>query len=48
LLMALKALDPDLAAPLFTTPTGWGILAAGAMLELIGGLMIRRIVDIEL
>jgi len=48
LLMALKALDPDLAAPLFTTPAGWGILAAGAVLELIGGLMIRRIVSIEL
>ena len=48
LLMALKALDPDLAAPLFCTPAGWGILAAGAVLELIGGLMIRRIVSIDL
>jgi tight adherence protein B len=48
LLMALKALDPDLAAPLFTTPAGWGLLAAGAVLELIGALMIRRIVSIEL
>ncbi len=48
LLMALKALDPSLADPLFSTPAGWGMLAAGAVLELIGGLMIRRIVSIEL
>jgi tight adherence protein B len=48
LLLALRAIDPDLAAPLFSTPMGWGILAAGAVLELMGALMIMRIVSIEL
>jgi tight adherence protein B len=48
LLLALRAIDPELAGPLFSTPEGWGILGAGAVLELMGAMMIRRIVSIEL
>lgn len=47
LLLALQALDPDLVAPLFTTPTGWLLLGAALMLELVGILVLRRLVDIS-
>ena len=47
ILVSLNILDPDLVSPLFHTGLGLAILLAGAVLELLGALMIRRIVDID-
>ena len=47
LLLALQALDPSLTAPLFGTPKGWALLAAGLVLEGLGVLVLRRIVALE-
>jgi tight adherence protein B len=40
-------LRPDLVAPMFEGPFGYGVVAAVALLEAIGFLLIRRIVGID-
>ena len=47
LLLALQAMDPGLTAPLYSTPKGWALLAAGLLLEVLGVLVLRRIVALE-
>ena len=47
LLMALELIDPDMVSPLFTTPQGWGMLAAAVVLEAMGVMVLRTIVRIE-
>lgn len=47
LLLVLHLMDPQLVAPLFSTPTGWVLLALAALFEGAGVLLLRRIVDIE-
>lgn len=47
LLLALHLMDPELVAPLFSTPTGWVLLGLGALMEGAGVLLLRRIVDID-
>ena len=47
ILAALWVLDPDLVRPLFTTGTGWAILAVAVAMESIGAFLISRIVAIE-
>lgn len=44
--IALALLNPAAMAPLWQTPAGWAVLAAMAMLETVGIIMIRRIVAI--
>lgn len=41
-------MDPSLMAPLVTTPGGWGILCAAAVLESIGFLWIRQLLRLEI
>ena len=49
LLMAvLDGMEPQAMAVLWHTPAGWAVLAAVAILETAGVLMIRRIVDIDI
>lgn len=45
---ALEWLDPDSMALLWATPAGWGVLATVVVLELVGVLFIRRIVNIQI
>jgi tight adherence protein B len=40
-------IDPKFIAPLFSQTLGWIILAITLTLQIIGGLMIRRIVKIR-
>jgi Flp pilus assembly protein TadB len=40
--------DPLWMQPLFTTLSGWLTLAAVAVLELLGFLLIRKIIDIRI
>jgi len=47
LLLALQCLDPSLTEPLYGTPKGWALLAAGLVLEGLGVLVLRRIVTLE-
>ena len=47
LLLALELIDPDMVAPLFTTPQGWGMLAAAVVLEAMGVMVLRTVVRIE-
>ncbi len=41
-------MDPSLMVPLVTTPGGWGILCAAAVLESIGFLWIRQLLRLEI
>jgi tight adherence protein B len=43
----LVVIDPTFVAPLFNQPLGWLILVTMLTLQIIGGLMIRRIVKIR-
>ncbi|MEW6516427.1 MAG: type II secretion system F family protein [candidate division FCPU426 bacterium] len=47
LLLILAVLDPPLITDFLRHPLGWVILAAGAVLELVGAFFIRQIVNIE-
>lgn len=47
LLWVLTALEPEAMRPLFTTRSGWAVLAVLIVLETLGFLLIRRIVRIE-
>jgi tight adherence protein B len=42
-----SVISPGYMQPLFTTPIGWAMLAAGGVLELIGVLLIKKILSIE-
>jgi tight adherence protein B len=44
----LFQMDPAAMRPLVSTPAGWAALAAVAVLELVGALLIRRIVRIDI
>jgi tight adherence protein B len=44
----LFQMDPEAMRPLLATPAGWAALAAVAVLELTGALLIRRIVRIDI
>jgi tight adherence protein B len=44
----LCVLDPASMQPLFTTPVGWTVMAGVALLLLLGGFFIHRVVSIEL
>lgn len=43
----LHHLDPQSMQALWTTPTGWAVIATVLLLELVGVLFIRRIVNIQ-
>lgn len=45
--LALVAIEPEAMEPLFVTWQGWSVLAVVAGLEMIGLLMIRRIMSID-
>ncbi|MDX3895761.1 type II secretion system F family protein [Pusillimonas sp.] len=47
LALVLDRLDPQTMALLWHTPAGWAVLAVVGVLELVGVLLIRRIVDIQ-
>ena len=48
LLFALTALDPSMMNAFFTSPIGIGVLVMVGMLEIIGFLVIRKIVNIDI
>jgi len=43
----LTMMDPEAMAMLFSTPAGWAVCAAVLVLEMVGFLLIRRIVNVE-
>lgn len=47
LMLALSYMQPDAMAPLFNSLIGWCVLAVIGVLELIGFLMIKKIVTID-
>lgn len=47
LLIMMQLIAPDFVSPLFTTPIGWLVLLISALLLIIGGFIIYRIVKIE-
>ncbi len=47
LMWVLAGLEPEAMRPLFTTPIGWAVLGVIAALELVGFLLIRKIVSID-
>jgi tight adherence protein B len=47
MILMFVIIDPTFVAPLFNQPLGWLILIAMLTLQIIGGLMIRRIVKIK-
>jgi tight adherence protein B len=47
LALVLTFMEPEAMKPLFTTWVGYGVIAAVAVLEFIGALLIRKIVNIE-
>ena len=48
LLWVLNRMEPAAMSQLWTTPLGWGVLAAVLVMEFIGVLLIRRIVAIDI
>lgn len=48
LMILLSLIDPNHMAPLFTTIPGYVMLAAMLILQMIGGLMIKKIVTIKI
>lgn len=48
LLWVLARLEPDAMALLWSTRLGWGVLAAVLVMEIIGVVLIRRIVSIDI
>lgn len=47
LLLGMFYLDPDLIRGFLRHPLGWAMLAAGLVMELVGALIIRKIVAID-
>jgi tight adherence protein B len=47
MLLVMWLIDPAFVAPVFTTPLGYGMLAAAAVLEALGAVGIRAVVRIE-
>jgi tight adherence protein B len=47
LLLVLNFIKPDLVAPLFHTPIGWGLLALVAVLEALGVFFIRKVIAVD-
>lgn len=47
LAIALLVLEPRATRPLFTTPAGWATLAVVGALQIVGWMLIRRVVRIE-
>ena len=47
LLLVLNRMEPEAMGKLWTTPIGWGALAAMVFLEGMGMWLIRRIVAID-
>ncbi|ASN52653.1 type II secretion system F family protein [Sinomonas sp. R1AF57] len=43
----LMVVNPAYMTPLFTTPLGWGMIAASAVLMTIGGLWLRKLISIR-
>jgi tight adherence protein B len=47
LMWVLSSMEPEAMNPLFTTPIGWAVLGVIGLLELVGFLLIRKIVRID-
>ena len=47
IIFALSYVEPEGIMPIFSTFLGWGFLAVILILELLGGVMIRKIVSID-
>ena len=47
LFLAVYRLNPDYVMVLFTDPMGQKMLAGGAVLQLMGALLIRKIINIK-
>ena len=47
LFVAVYHLNPDYSMPLFTDPMGHKMLAGGVIMQFIGALVIRKIVNIK-
>jgi tight adherence protein B len=48
LLLVINAMSPDLVAPLFTTFIGWILLLGVVVMDIIGVILIMKIVNIEI
>ncbi len=48
ILIALMFVEPDATRPIFSSVLGWGFLFMIGLLQIIGGLMIRKIVNIDI
>ena len=48
ILLALLALEPEATRPIYTSVLGWLFLGAVFALQLVGGLIIKKIVSIEI
>ncbi|MCY1523228.1 Type II secretion system (T2SS), protein F [compost metagenome] len=48
LLAVLNRLEPEIMGLLWSTPMGWAVLAVVAVLEIVGVLLIRRIIRIDI
>lgn len=48
ILMAVSLMNPDYMEPMFNDPRGQVMLALGAIMEVLGFLLIKKIVDIKL
>ncbi len=47
LVVVMAVIDPEFMRPLVATPAGWLLLAAAAVMELLGMLAIRAVVRVE-
>ena len=47
LFLAVYRLNPDYIMPLFTDPMGKKMLAGGIVMQLLGALVIRKIINIK-
>ncbi len=48
ILIALTFIEPDATGPMFSSVLGWAFLLVIGILQLIGGMMIRKIVNIDI
>lgn len=48
LILIISLLNPGYLEPLFQTPAGWSMLAAGAASEFVGLVIIRKIIAVEM
>ena len=48
ILMVLMFIEPEATGPIFSGVLGWAFLLVIALLQLVGGLMIRKIVSIDI